>query len=301
MEKHDIPEQGTPEWLEWRRTKVTATDLPAILGDSKWDSAFTLWQRKLGFLPPKEVNHAMQRGTFLEDSVRQQINAQADLNFVPKVVVHKELPWATASLDGYAVCKVQGPLTLEIKCPNIRDHQDAQQGKIPPHYKAQVHWQMFCADVENGLYVSHHDGRTISFFVPRDDEYILSTLLPAATEFYRCLVEMEAPPKTEDDILQIDSPEFDHAAREWKAAHEMTVFYTAKEEFFKGKLVALSDDSNVTGGGVTLTRVHRDGSIDYKTLLDDLKSENPELYEQFSPEKYRKPQIGYWKVSENKK
>ena len=34
---HKLPvRQGSPEWLEARRTHITATDLPVLLGISPW-------------------------------------------------------------------------------------------------------------------------------------------------------------------------------------------------------------------------------------------------------------------------
>ena len=51
-----VPVQNTPEWLEWRRSRIGASDAAAILGVSQWDSAFDLWQRKLGIIPEQEKN-----------------------------------------------------------------------------------------------------------------------------------------------------------------------------------------------------------------------------------------------------
>src|SRR5215469_16384066 len=46
-------EPGSAEWLEVRRSGVTATDIPVILGLSPWDSPFALWHRKAGNLPER--------------------------------------------------------------------------------------------------------------------------------------------------------------------------------------------------------------------------------------------------------
>jgi len=44
---------GSLEWLEVRRSGITATDIPVILGLSPWDSKFALWHRKAGNHEPR--------------------------------------------------------------------------------------------------------------------------------------------------------------------------------------------------------------------------------------------------------
>ena len=36
--------QGTPEWLEWRRNGITATEASAAFGVSKWSSRKSKWR-----------------------------------------------------------------------------------------------------------------------------------------------------------------------------------------------------------------------------------------------------------------
>ena len=46
-------EQGSPEWLSWRRTVITATDASVIMGNNPWETPYSCWQRKLGLLEEK--------------------------------------------------------------------------------------------------------------------------------------------------------------------------------------------------------------------------------------------------------
>src|SRR5690606_13226120 len=41
---------GNPRWYELRRTGVTASEIPVILGLSRWDSPWSLWHRKRGLI-----------------------------------------------------------------------------------------------------------------------------------------------------------------------------------------------------------------------------------------------------------
>lgn len=294
-EPHEI--QGSPEWIEWRKTKVTASELPILIGKSKWMTPYQLWQQKLGFTGGIKDNWAMKRGRDLEPMVRDLANGELKGRFEPEVLVHKELEWAAASLDGIDRKK---RAIMEIKVPGLGDHQLAQKEEVPPHYYPQVQWQLFVADLKTCYYVSYYDQDLAIFKVKRDDDYIADVLLPAAAEFYRCLIEMEEPAREEDDFIQIDDPQFAEYARDWKAAHEMLVVYQDKEKYYRNKLIGLTDDSNCKGSGVTLRRVSRDGSVDWNKLWKDLSEYFPDAAAQYNPEAYRKDAIGYWKVTEDK-
>jgi len=292
-----IPQdQSSAEWKTWRNSHIGASDIACILGKIKWATPLQLWQRKVGFLDGIKDNWAMQRGRDLEPFVRDLFNDQRKACFVAEVLTHPELEWASASLDGidrdYA-----GGCILEIKCPGMADHQIAEMGNVPDHYFSQVQWQMFCSGTKLCFYASYYKDEMVVVDVPFDEEYI-AEILPKIANFYRCLVEMEEPAHSEEDFIQITDPEFEHAAREWKAAAEMAKVFNEKEKFYKEKLVSFSDDSNCKGYGVKLTRIRRDGSIDWKKLYSDMAQHFPDAAAQFQPEAYRKDAIGYWKISE---
>ena len=40
-------QQGTPEWLALRKTKITATDACVIMGSSRWKTKTQLYREKL--------------------------------------------------------------------------------------------------------------------------------------------------------------------------------------------------------------------------------------------------------------
>jgi putative phage-type endonuclease len=59
-------EQGTKEWLLWRKTVITATDCPAIMGSSPWVTIYKCWQKKLGLIKDEKSNPSMERGKLLK-------------------------------------------------------------------------------------------------------------------------------------------------------------------------------------------------------------------------------------------
>jgi len=295
-----IPQdQSSEDWKIWRNSHIGASDIACILGISKWATPLQLWKRKVGFLEGIKDNYAMQRGRDLEPFVRDMFNNERAAEFEPEVLVHPDLEWASASLDGIDR-NYGGGAILEIKCPGLADHQIAEMGEVPDHYKPQLHWQMFCSQMNHCLYASYYKEELVVVQVPFDAAYI-AEILPVVSDFYQCMINLEEPAHSEDDFIQITEPEFEHAAREWKAAAEMAKQFAEKEKYYKEKLISFTDDSNCSGFGVSLRRVERDGSIDWKRRWSDLLKEHTQAEEAYPEASYRNDSIGYWKVTEDNK
>ena len=290
-------EQRSQEWLDWRKSKIGASEIPIILGESPYCTPYVLWQKKLGFIENNSDNFAMKRGRDLESIVLSMVNEKLKANFVPATIVHDEFEWASASLDGIDLEKM---LILEIKCPNKDDHELASNGKVPKHYFPQVQWQLFVSGIHKGFYASYNSGDLQVVSVEYDEEYIVNQVMPKACEFLVCIRELIAPALSENDYVQMVSDEFAHCAEEWKTAENMAKVYTEKEKYYKNKLIELSDDSNCQGYGIKLQRVNREGSVDWKDLWENIIDAFPEVSEKFSPESFKKQGIGYWKISKLK-
>ena len=287
--------QGSSEWLSWRKNKITASELPIIMGKSKFLTPYELWQQKLGFIDGVKDNFAMQKGRRLEPIVRDQINRELKCDYQSVVWVHDNLEWAAASLDGY---DEMSNTILEIKCPGLEDHKTAEAGDVPLHYKDQIYWQLFCSGADFAIYASYYEGKIESVKIKLDHDHLINEMLPKATEFYRCLIEMVEPPTTEKDFIQITDEQFPEIAREWKAANEMAKFYKNKEDHFKKKLLNFTDDSNCVGCGLKIQRIKRDGSIEWPKVWAEACLKSPHLAMSLDPDSFRREQIGYWKVSE---
>lgn len=133
----------TPEQLALRRTGITATDVPAILGLSPFRTPLDVWLEKLNKAPPVEETEDMQRGTFLEDGARRWYAHRTGAKVAqPGTVVHPRDSLVIATPDGIALLggDVRG---LEIKMPSsARDWGDADTDAIPNYYLPQVAWQL---------------------------------------------------------------------------------------------------------------------------------------------------------------
>ena len=102
--------QGTPEWLEHRRKYRNASETPAVMGVSPWQTPYGLWLEKTG-RQQRPVTPAMRRGRELEVAARAAYETLTGLVTEPLVLVEGEY---SASLDGITL---EGDLILEIKAP----------------------------------------------------------------------------------------------------------------------------------------------------------------------------------------
>ena len=183
-------QQGSKEWKEFRNKGIGSSDAPILMGDSKYCSPLTLWERKLGLVAEQETNSSMQRGKDLE-SIVIQLLADRNLLFLPAVVVHPEISWCFSSLDGY---NFNGDL-CEIKCINKKDHEKSIKKIVPSQYLAQLQHQIFVCEADKVLYVSYypeHENTLVMFDVYRDEKYI-EKLLNKEKKFYNCLINKIPP------------------------------------------------------------------------------------------------------------
>jgi len=281
-----LPEQNTPEWLEWRKDKIGASDLPIIMEVSPYSTPLQLWKRKLGFLGEQQQHAGMRWGHENESAVRERMQIRYGVRIEPETCVSKDLEWAIASLDGID----EEGVIYEIKSCNADDHEIARSGNIPEKYIPQVEWQLFCKGAKLCRYVSSHKDEDI-VVEWRSDPLYLTRMIDKATEFKRCLDEYEEPALSDRDHMHMDDPEFGEAAIGWMNAKQNLEEAKKQEAYWKQQLIDLTDDSNCEGFGVRLTRVNQRGNIDWDKVCEVHQINKSDL------EEFRKPQIGFWKVS----
>lgn len=209
-------EQGTEVWKTWRKSKVGSSDIPIIMGDSDFDTPLGLFRKKKGLEAEKDTNWAMTRGTENEPKVRALYELQTGFDVPPAILIHPDLPWAIASLDGD---NEQESLIAEFKYAGAETHEEARQGRIPKKYFGQVQWQLFVSGRKRAHYVSlAPDGMTVEIVgVTLDPEYA-SRMIEKATDFYAHLETNVAPPMTERDFLNLDDEKSRDVFTRWREA-----------------------------------------------------------------------------------
>ena len=146
----DFP-QGSPEWLQARAGKVTASRINDVMAKIKSGEAASRKDYKAQIVAeiltgtPQEngfKSAEMQWGNDQEPFARAayEIATGAMVDQVG-LVLHPTIERGAASPDGLV-----GPDGLvEIKCPKTATHlQYLVDGKVPTHYQPQMLWQMAC-------------------------------------------------------------------------------------------------------------------------------------------------------------
>jgi putative phage-type endonuclease len=276
--------QGSAEWHALRKTKITATDAPIIMGVSPWKSRYQLYHEKMSPEVDTVITDRMQRGIDLEPVARDLFCIQTGFNVYPAVAVRD---WAMASLDGMSL---NGKIVLEIKCPGEKDHALALQGKIPEYYYPQLQHQMFVSGVDSMYYFSFDgiDGTAIT--VKRDDEYI-QKMVNEEYKFYQCLQNKTPPEPQENDYIERSDDLWVHCASQWVTLNNTMKALEKEEEILRNQLIQLSGETNCKGGGISLCQVKRKGSVDYSSMIKKLAVDNDLI------ESFRKPEINSWRLT----
>ncbi len=178
-------EQGSPEWLEWRRGLLTATDAAMLLGLSPYVTPYQGWQRKKGLIPEQVSNAAMERGHRDEPIARDLFIKEYGINMTPCCVESDEFNFIGSSLDGLSDC---GRYILEVKSQRPVE-------RIPDLHMMQMQHQMISTDnlVEKAFYVSHWDGKNTTFEAYPDPEW-KKMYIPKAREYWKGVIFYDPPP-----------------------------------------------------------------------------------------------------------
>ena len=217
-----------PRWHEIRRTGVTASEIPVILGLSSWDSPWSLWHRKRGLIDDGPGGESADWGRRLEpaiaDAAAERLDPHENLEFAPAGLYrHHEREWQMATPDKLvhdtcACCaagcsgscsgfpgacsdcrntQLGGPphALLEIKHPYSWDGWgDDGTDDIPAAYMAQVLWQLDVMDLDECWLAAYCRHEMRCYTILRTAEGADADLELMRKAAYQFLTSAEPPP-----------------------------------------------------------------------------------------------------------
>lgn len=297
-----LPKQNTPEWLEWRKTKIGASDTPIIMELSPFMTPFQLYQQKKGITQTK-TNPAMSRGHKLEPIARKLLEQRTGLQFFPTVLqgeVEFEDDHMIASLDGITM---DGKYICEIKCPNKEVIEMAKRGEIPEYYMMQIQHQL-CVSVADLCYYCCFDGHDIHVVEVTPDTLVHDDITRLTRVFLDNLEANCPPALTEADYWPVNNAEACRAAQRYAEAKRALDIAKKEEKEAKDLLISHGDDGNfVVGEGIADTptvrcsRANREGNIDWKSVWETACKAHPDLEFEIDLQAFRKDQIGYYRIT----
>ena len=267
-------EQGTPEWLTWRRTRVGASDAAAILGISPYKTAFELYLEKTG-QKESNFNPAMSYGHKMEPIIRAYYEERVGEWFPAKTISHPDNDWMVASLDGISA---DNSRILEIKTCNAEVFKEAQCGRVPKYYYCQVQHQMACEPAASDAEMVFYRKGEYAYVIVDRNVHFIDQMMDQELEFYEnCIVKGLPPPMSEKDSIdrtedmewmclaaegRMFYPEYLEKKAEWEAISK-------RWDNLKARFADATDDGNCHGGGASFTRSWRKGSVDTAKMKAD--------------------------------
>jgi putative phage-type endonuclease len=255
--------QNTPEWHLWRRQGLGASDAPVVMGEAPFKTPRMLWAIKTGRTPERASGLAARRGRELEQVARRAYERQTGNQMEPLCLVHDELDWMRASLDGLSF---DGSAVLEIKCPiSAEGRAAAKQGHIPPPYYAQLQHQLEVSHAAEVHYWSY-DGRAGTLIRVTPDREYQKRLVEAEARFWELVKgDLWPEPKGEELDLSTD-PKWREIAVLYRQAKLRLETASAEEARLRAILENLATARRTFGCGVELLRGSRKGAVDYAAI-----------------------------------
>lgn len=149
MKVHNV-QQGTPEWLALRASHFTASEAPAMMGASKFQTRNDLLaMKKTGIVPDvtPQQQAAFDRGHATEEMARPLAEEDIGEELYPIVGTSGNL---LASMDGATML---GDVLFEHKLWNEKLVAQIRAGELEPHYYWQLEQQLLVSGAERVLFV----------------------------------------------------------------------------------------------------------------------------------------------------
>lgn len=267
-----------------REKLVGGSDVPAILGISKYKTQFQLAQEKLGIVPNDfKGNEYTEYGNVLEPQIRDYINAINETNFVPDTRIDRE-KGIRSNTDGY---DAENQLILEIKThgktPNIKSYE-AQMQLYMYQFDVQYGWLALYERPDN--FDAEFDADRLQIkVVHRDDEYVQKILNAIETFWIRCEYLKEKPEMTEQEFMAIGQNELTIVAKQVeKLELQLVQFNKLQEQYktLKQKLYGLMEEYDIKKWETEKIIITRQLPSQRESFDSTrFKKEHPELAEQY--------------------
>lgn len=275
--------QRSPEWLEARRTHITATDLPVLLGLSSYKCEQDLADEKLnGTITESTLR--MRVGAALEDLIADAYEEKTGRHVrrVRGLWESSRIAWAAASPDATAAGRL-----IEIKYGPRSRFADG----LPQDIEAQAQWQAFVAEVpEVDVATLSHGADQIEITTVAANPKTQENFITIAEDFRRRLASggpfAQSPesvrrkyPQDDGILLEGTRQWRDLAVRLGSARAGVRAATDHRDSIEQAIREMLAEASGVKGDGWEMTLRRNKPSqrtnwpavaVGYLTLLDDL-------------------------------
>lgn len=246
-------EPGSTDWL---RT-VSASKIPAILGISSFDSAYSMWAKATGRIEDTaRYEKAIERGNAIEPVLLSWLESKLENSRVRKApsYVHPDNPTWSAAPDGNVYeGRRRTPYAIAEAKTAMYGYEWGEEGtaEIPPMYLAQIAWQFYITGARL-CYVPALVNMTLRLYIVTYEDVAddIESIVWAAHAWEQCVITDTPPawdgssetyeavrkvhPEIDDDAVHII--DHDVAQRLWDAQEGIK---TAEAEFNAARVAVM--------------------------------------------------------------
>lgn len=279
-------DQGSLEWLEWRRGGIGSSDVAAIMGLCPHRTPLDVYLDKIGQEETHSRNDdwALYEGHRLEPKARAALELQYGLtDFSSKLVQSATYSYLRASLDGFNEKLNVG---CEIKFVGRDKHELVKKGIIPENYRHQIQYQIFLSAATHWLYVSYFkEEEQIEVIRVEPDIELMKRIVDHCHQFWKRVENKEPPAMSDRDRVNIEEVGLLSQIEKWRGLTEESKALQLEADALKQQIVEKLPHTNCFGSGVSMKKVVKKGNIDYKKV--------PEL-KNVDLERFRSSQVEYY-------
>lgn len=195
-------EVHSPEWHALRAGGIGGSEIAAVVGLSKWTSAYALWHRKRGQLPEQSLNDAMDWGNRLEPVITQWFREQHPdwvVVATPGTYAHEDRDWQRCNPDGLVwysrdawEADAAADALLQVKTARYPDGWGKES--VPIEYACQEQHELDIFGAQTAHMAVLFGGNEPREYVIEADATDQATLRTAAGKFWESIQSDERPP-----------------------------------------------------------------------------------------------------------
>lgn len=269
-------EQGSTEWFNDRKGRVTASNVGAILGLSPFATRDDIMRQMVrshfGAETEFTGNPATEWGKANEENAALDYTIEYGHKLTRAYFV-KHANWLGASSDYY----VDSNRLLEIKCPyGIKDDPEPKFKALTqqPHYYAQIQIQLFCEKREYcDFWQWTPHGQKLEWV--KVDNHWLAENLPVLEAFWEEFRQVASDPELAQKHLSPRVPEITtnrahHLVAEYFELVEAEELANTRKKEILQEIVQLAGERPAMVAGRRLSKVEKEGAISYAKAVKEL-------------------------------
>lgn len=169
MKFKEVPTIDRAGWLQWRHKGIGSSDVPVILGTSRFKKRDELILEKAGICQEEndDNKYIKDRGNRIETLVRTMLEHKMGTTLNPLSVEMINFPFIRASLDGITpdrkmfteikLLSSQKPDKVNKNAEGYIKWENARKGEVPKEYMPQIQHQLFVTGAPVCLFLGYRE------------------------------------------------------------------------------------------------------------------------------------------------